>query len=386
MHRVRPALGTEPSSSLREVDLDALIRALAPSEVTGARPVVIGDLAYDTRRCHGRCAVLLCAGSACRRARPRLGSDRARCGCARGRARARRRHPSARGRRRARGDGDRGGHVLRRAEPGARARRRDRDEREDNDVVPSAFDARGRRSSAGADRDGAVDRGRRGARCAVHDARGDRAPSSFREMVDAGDRSAAIEASSHGSAFRRLDRVRLRRSRLHEPEPGPPRSARHDGGVLPGEATALHRAAAAACRRERRRRMGAAAGGGARRRPTARRSSRSGSRMALRYGPKDLELQVQGQPVRGGRESRSRRRCAGSSTSRTCSARSPPGCCSISTRSRSRAASRGVHEVPGRFEAIDAGQPFAVLVDYAHTPDSLETVSARGSRTSGRVA
>jgi len=31
------------------VDLEALIRALAPSEVTGARPVAIGDLAYDTR-------------------------------------------------------------------------------------------------------------------------------------------------------------------------------------------------------------------------------------------------------------------------------------------------------------------------------------------------
>jgi UDP-N-acetylmuramoyl-L-alanyl-D-glutamate--2,6-diaminopimelate ligase len=33
-----------------------------------------------------------------------------------------------------------------------------------------------------------------------------------------------------------------------------------------------------------------------------------------------------------------------------------------------------VHGVPGRFEAVDAGQPFAVLVDYAHTPDSLENV------------
>jgi UDP-N-acetylmuramoyl-L-alanyl-D-glutamate--2,6-diaminopimelate ligase len=32
------------------VELDALIRALAPSEVTGARQVVISDLAYDTRR------------------------------------------------------------------------------------------------------------------------------------------------------------------------------------------------------------------------------------------------------------------------------------------------------------------------------------------------
>jgi UDP-N-acetylmuramoyl-L-alanyl-D-glutamate--2,6-diaminopimelate ligase len=29
---------------------------------------------------------------------------------------------------------------------------------------------------------------------------------------------------------------------------------------------------------------------------------------------------------------------------------------------------------PGRFEPVEAGQPFAVLVDYAHTPDSLENV------------
>jgi len=29
---------------------------------------------------------------------------------------------------------------------------------------------------------------------------------------------------------------------------------------------------------------------------------------------------------------------------------------------------------PGRFQALDEGQPFAVLIDYAHTPDSLENV------------
>ncbi|HEY7826848.1 MAG TPA: UDP-N-acetylmuramoyl-L-alanyl-D-glutamate--2,6-diaminopimelate ligase, partial [Candidatus Limnocylindrales bacterium] len=34
----------------------------------------------------------------------------------------------------------------------------------------------------------------------------------------------------------------------------------------------------------------------------------------------------------------------------------------------------GVTGVPGRMERIEAGQPFTVIVDYAHTPVSLETV------------
>lgn len=33
-----------------------------------------------------------------------------------------------------------------------------------------------------------------------------------------------------------------------------------------------------------------------------------------------------------------------------------------------------IRSVPGRFESVDAGQPFSVIVDYAHTPDSLDNV------------
>ena len=43
-------------------------------------------------------------------------------------------------------------------------------------------------------------------------------------------------------------------------------------------------------------------------------------------------------------------------------------------------------QVPGRFETVDEGQDFAVLVDYAHTPDSLENVlRAARALTTGRV-
>jgi len=41
---------------------------------------------------------------------------------------------------------------------------------------------------------------------------------------------------------------------------------------------------------------------------------------------------------------------------------------------------------PGRFEPIDEGQGFAVLVDYAHTPDSIENVLGAARRlTDGRL-
>jgi UDP-N-acetylmuramoyl-L-alanyl-D-glutamate--2,6-diaminopimelate ligase len=49
---------------------------------------------------------------------------------------------------------------------------------------------------------------------------------------------------------------------------------------------------------------------------------------------------------------------------------------------------RGVR-VPGRFEPVEEGQDFAVLVDYAHTPDSLENVLSAARElvdaSSGRV-
>jgi UDP-N-acetylmuramoyl-L-alanyl-D-glutamate--2,6-diaminopimelate ligase len=44
------------------------------------------------------------------------------------------------------------------------------------------------------------------------------------------------------------------------------------------------------------------------------------------------------------------------------------------TREQLEAGIRQLRAVPGRFEKVEAGQPFGVVVDYAHTPDALERI------------
>jgi UDP-N-acetylmuramoyl-L-alanyl-D-glutamate--2,6-diaminopimelate ligase len=48
-----------------------------------------------------------------------------------------------------------------------------------------------------------------------------------------------------------------------------------------------------------------------------------------------------------------------------------------------------LHPVPGRFQPVDAGQPFTVIVDYAHTDDALRNLTAlarqNATRSGGRV-
>jgi UDP-N-acetylmuramoyl-L-alanyl-D-glutamate--2,6-diaminopimelate ligase len=56
------------------------------------------------------------------------------------------------------------------------------------------------------------------------------------------------------------------------------------------------------------------------------------------------------------------------------------------TRSQIARGLESVVAVPGRFERIEAGQPFLVVVDYAHTPDALERVLTTARKlTRGRL-
>ena len=366
----------------RPMQLDALIRALAPER--GDRAPAARDLRPRPRHAlrEARHPLLLHPGREPRRARPRSrGASRTAPSRSSSSERSTSPCPSSSSSRRARrwrwrqtrSSASRPSSSTSPASPGRTGRRRPRS---------SCARSSRRRAPTGPRRDGRVGRRRASAGPAPHTT-----PEAidlqrlFREMVDAGDQSGRARGVVARLALPPPRPGPLRRARLHEPDPGPPRPARRHGGVLPGEAPALHGHRAAARRGERRRPVRApprrracrrapraarhvrapARGGGPRRRPRARRRTAPGSPRPA----SPLET-----------------RCSASSTSRTSSAPSPPGSCSTSTRRRSPPACGLVTGVPGRFEAIDEGQPFAVVVDYSHKPDALDAVlqAARDAR------
>jgi UDP-N-acetylmuramoyl-L-alanyl-D-glutamate--2,6-diaminopimelate ligase len=194
----------------------------------------------------------------------------------------------------------------------------------------------------------------------------------FREMLDAGDRSVAIEASSHGAALRRLDRVRFdalvftnlsqdhldlhgsmeeyyqAKRRLFTGAQPPPAIVGVDGEWgrrLADELDGAGRAPLVT--------FGFAPD--AEIRPDGLELTAAGSR--FRAGGVELETPLRGRfnvlNVLGA--------LAAGILLGLDDGELAEGVASV----------RGV---PGRFEAVDAGQPFTVLVDYAHTPDSLDTV------------
>jgi UDP-N-acetylmuramoyl-L-alanyl-D-glutamate--2,6-diaminopimelate ligase len=202
----------------------------------------------------------------------------------------------------------------------------------------------------------------------------------LREMLDVGNRSVALEASSHGSALRRLDRVRFdalvftnltqdhldlhgsmdeyfqAKRRLFtgaQPPPAAVNVGSRWGRRLADELADAHRAPLVTF----------------------------GTVAEAEIRPEDLVSDATG----------SRFRAAGielvTSLRGLFNVENVLGAVAAGLlldldEAAIAAGVAAVGGVPGRFEAVDAGQPFAVLVDYAHTPDSLGTV-LRSARALG---
>ncbi len=206
----------------------------------------------------------------------------------------------------------------------------------------------------------------------------------FREMVDVGDRSAAVEASSHGSALRRLDRVRFdalvftnlsqdhldlhgtmeeyfgAKRRLFTGAAPPPAAVNVGdewGRVLAAELEDVHRAPLVTF----------ALDGSAEIRPENLEIGATGSR--FRAAGIDVETRLRGR-----------------FNVENALGAVAAGLLLDLDEDAIAAGIASVSGVPGRFETIDEGQPFSVLVDYAHTPDSLATaLEAARELGQGRV-
>jgi UDP-N-acetylmuramoyl-L-alanyl-D-glutamate--2,6-diaminopimelate ligase len=199
----------------------------------------------------------------------------------------------------------------------------------------------------------------------------------FREMLDVGDRSAAVEASSHGAAYHRLDRVRFdvlvftnlsqdhldlhgtmeeyfqaKRRLFVGPQP-PPAAVSLDtewGRQLADDLRDLHRAP------------------------------------LLTFGlAEDAEIRPDGLELGSGSTFRAGGIDVATPLRGLFNVENALGAVAAGLlldldESAIAQGIASVRAVPGRFEPIDEGQPFTVLVDYAHTPDSLATVlrAARG--------
>ncbi|HYI73823.1 MAG TPA: UDP-N-acetylmuramoyl-L-alanyl-D-glutamate--2,6-diaminopimelate ligase [Gaiellaceae bacterium] len=194
----------------------------------------------------------------------------------------------------------------------------------------------------------------------------------FREMLEAGDRSAAVEASSHGAALRRLDRVRFdalvftnlsqdhldlhgtmddyfaAKRRLFT-GPAPPPAAVNVGDEwgrrLADDLEDQHRAPLVTF----------ALDGEAEIRPEGLEITADGSR----FHAAGIEVET---------------RLRGRFNVENVLGAVAAGLLLDLDEDAIAEGIANVAGVPGRFETVDEGQAFGVIVDYAHTPDSLATV------------
>ena len=207
----------------------------------------------------------------------------------------------------------------------------------------------------------------------------------------------AIEISSHALVLGRADAIHVARRRVHEPDPGPPRLPHRHGGLLRRQAAAVHRrrgpalAAARLGRQRRRRATGAGSPPSCAGVETELDHASRASGAAADLSADGVEFDADGATLHARRRrasaSTSRSGCRATSTSRTRSPRSPSPAVSGSPLERGDRGARATPSpCPGRMEPIREGQAFAVLVDYAHTPDSLENVlGAARKLTDGRL-
>ncbi|MGH3135033.1 MAG: UDP-N-acetylmuramoyl-L-alanyl-D-glutamate--2,6-diaminopimelate ligase [Gaiellaceae bacterium] len=362
------------------MELDALIRALAPSEVTGARPVEIGDLAYDTRNVT-KGALYFCVSGA------RVdGHDLAWEAIERGAVALVVERPL---------DVDVPQLVVKDARV-AMAIVADVffDEPTKELEVAGVTGTNGKTTTAILLQAMLDVAGREAGLVGTIEwiVGGEHLPAPFttpeaidlqrlfREMLDKGDRSAAVEASSHGSALSRLDRVRFAalvftnlsqdhldlhgtmdayfdaKRRLFtgaEPPPAAVNVGDDWGRRLASELAEVHRAPCVTFGLD----------DAAEIRPESLELSAHGSR--FRAAGIDIETPLRGlfnvENVLGAIAA---------------------GLLLDLDEGAIAAGIARVSGVPGRFEAVDAGQAFAVIVDYAHTPDSLGTV-LRAARALG---
>jgi UDP-N-acetylmuramoyl-L-alanyl-D-glutamate--2,6-diaminopimelate ligase len=171
----------------------------------------------------------------------------------------------------------------------------------------------------------------------------------FREMLDAGDRSCAMEASSHASVLHRLDRVRfavLVFTNLSQ-----------DHLDFHGDMESYF---------EAKRRLFLAEP-----RPIAvvNVGDEYGRRLAQEL-PEAITFSAADASALDGIELRLRGRFNVENALGTLYAARALGIGDDAIRQ----GLESVRGVPGRFESVDAGQPFHVIVDYAHKPDALEKV------------
>ena len=213
----------------------------------------------------------------------------------------------------------------------------------------------------------------------------------MKAMRVAGDAAAVIETTSHGLALGRVGCDRLRHRDPDQPDPRAPRAPRHVGGLPRRQAAAVREAPSGRGRRP----AGRQAAGLARDRHRQRRRSvgrrlrrrRPGGRRA---GP---HVRHRSRPRTSGRRA-SRRTSDGCGSPTTPRPARPSRSSSWSGRFNAhnalavvalgeaigldpaavREGLASVPLVPGRMERIDAGQPFGVIVDFAHSPASLQTV------------